>query len=245
MYEPKKESKKNLEKLFNKINWEEEYDKRFINEQKKIKNKKYKDGIDIPLRIKKEYIENMLYLFNNHIEKGGTEFGFKLYLIENNYLFECKCCKNERHTSDIEILFYKNEIIINLCKDCQSGKFTSIENKIINFRTKQRRKTDHIFKFKNNIRSLISGSFKRKKNSLWNKKYTTEQILGCTLDEFRCYIENKFTKDMHLNNYGKWHLDHIKPLIMAKTEEDVIKLNHYTNFQPLWAKDNLIKSGKY
>ena len=45
-------------------------------------------------------------------------------------------------------------------------------------------------------------------------------------------------------NWDNIHLDHIKPLATAKTEEDVILLNHYTNFQPLLAKDNLNKGKK-
>ena len=42
-----------------------------------------------------------------------------------------------------------------------------------------------------------------------------------------------------------WHVDHIKPLSSAKNYEDFKKLCHYTNLQPLWAKDNLIKGDKY
>jgi hypothetical protein len=49
---------------------------------------------------------------------------------------------------------------------------------------------------------------------------------------------------MTLENYGEWHLDHIIPLATATTREDVVRLNHYTNFQPLWAKDNLSKGAK-
>ena len=45
-------------------------------------------------------------------------------------------------------------------------------------------------------------------------------------------------------NRGEWHIDHIIPLSSAKTEEDVIRLNHYTNFRPLWKEDNQIKSNK-
>ena len=50
---------------------------------------------------------------------------------------------------------------------------------------------------------------------------------------------------MTFENHGEWHLDHIKPISLAKSEEEIIELNHYTNFQPLWAKDNLSKSNKY
>lgn len=108
---------------------------------------------------------------------------------------------------------------------------------------KKRRKEDQIYKFKCNIRILISGSFKRGKNQ-FRKDAKTEIILGCTIEEFMTYIESKFKIGMTIENHGEWHLDHIIPLASAKSEEEVIKLNHYTNFQPLLAKDNLSKGSK-
>jgi hypothetical protein len=109
---------------------------------------------------------------------------------------------------------------------------------------KNKLQNDSLFKFRFSTRNLISQSFKRKKNNNWSKKTKTENILGCTIEEFRSYIKIKFDKKMTFENYGKWHLDHIIPISYAKTEEEVIKLNHYTNFQPLWAKDNLSKGNK-
>jgi hypothetical protein len=112
-----------------------------------------------------------------------------------------------------------------------------------NISNKHRRKTDSVFKFTQNIRSLILGSFKRNKNQ-FKKNAKTEDILGCTIEYFITYIESKFTEGMTIDNHGKWHLDHIIPLATAKTEEEIIKLNHYTNFQPLWAEDNFKKGSK-
>ena len=104
-----------------------------------------------------------------------------------------------------------------------------------------RLKNDSIFKFKQNTRMLIITSFKRRKHKKTSK---TADILGCSLEFFQTYISNQFTKGMTLENHGKWHLDHIVPMATAKTQEDVIRLNHYTNFQPLWAVENLKKSTK-
>ena len=50
---------------------------------------------------------------------------------------------------------------------------------------------------------------------------------------------------MNWDNRDKWHLDHIKPISYAKDEKEIIELNHYSNYQPLFAKDNLAKGNKY
>ena len=70
----------------------------------------------------------------------------------------------------------------------------------------------------------------------------SEQILGCSFKFFREHIESQFKEGMSWLNHGKWHLDHKVPLEMATSVEELIKLNHWTNFQPLWADDNYDKS---
>ena len=114
------------------------------------------------------------------------------------------------------------------------------KNKI---REQKRLQNEPLFKFKKNIRSLIKNSFKRGINQ-FRKSSKTEKILGCDIQFFLLHIQNNFTNGMTFDNHGKWHLDHIIPLATAKTEEDVIKLNHYTNFQPLWREENLSKGFK-
>jgi hypothetical protein len=102
---------------------------------------------------------------------------------------------------------------------------------------KNKLKTDGFFRMKRRLRERIRDYMKGKHIG---KK--TKDILGLDYEEFKVYISDKFTQDMSWDNYGFWHLDHIIPLCEAKNEEELFKLNHYSNLQPLWAEDNLKKN---
>ena len=80
------------------------------------------------------------------------------------------------------------------------------------------------------------------------KTHRTEELLGCTIEECKTYLESLFKEGMSWNNHGLngWHIDHIVPCSafdLTKIEEQK-KCFHYTNLQPLWAKDNLSKGDK-
>jgi hypothetical protein len=106
---------------------------------------------------------------------------------------------------------------------------------------KNKKLTNPLFKLRCNIRGLISTSIKR---NAYTKRSKTYQILGCSFEDFKTHLQNQFTKGMNWENAGEWHLDHIYPVSLAKSEEELIRLNHYTNFQPLWALDNIKKGNK-
>ena len=111
-----------------------------------------------------------------------------------------------------------------------------------NARDTRRRRTDPLFKLKCNIRQSIRAAFKNIDSA---KSETTLEILGCgTYEKFKEHMQSQFSPGMTWDNYGKWHSDHIVPLATAKTDKQIKKLNHYTNLQPLWAKDNLSKGAK-
>lgn len=71
--------------------------------------------------------------------------------------------------------------------------------------------------------------------------------LGCSIEEFMEYIAAKFQPGMGWDNYGSWHLDHIKPLYLFDlSDKNQLRLAvHYSNLQPLWAIDNSSKQHKY
>lgn len=114
---------------------------------------------------------------------------------------------------------------------------------------KNRKASDPIFKMKHQVRRLIGNSFKK---CGYKKDTKSEKILGCSFDEFENIIESKFESWMTFDNYGKyngeycfgWDIDHIIELKNAKTIEDVIKLNHYSNLRPLDSRINRVDRNK-
>jgi hypothetical protein len=174
---------------------------------------------------------------------------------------KCSKCKIEKDLVDFHRCKAKPDGYISQCKDCRNiglskhkdliylrSKEYYVNNKKkilnqINIRNKERRSIDPKFKLICNIRSLVNNSF-RKNNSL--KITKTQNILGCSFQEFKTYLESKFEPWMNWDNRGQyngefnygWDLDHIIPISSANSIEEVIKLHHYTNFQPLCSKIN-------
>jgi 5-methylcytosine-specific restriction endonuclease McrA len=107
-------------------------------------------------------------------------------------------------------------------------------------RRSERWKNDTNYKLSIIIRRVIRNSIVSKKS----KK--SQEILGCSFEDFKAYLESKFEFWMNWENYGLyngevnygWDIDHIIPLSSAKLEEEIVKLNHYTNLQPLCSKVN-------
>lgn len=105
-----------------------------------------------------------------------------------------------------------------------------------------RKKTDLIFFLKEKVRNIIYKAIKHKTA----KNKSSEEILGCTYEEFKTYLESLFEDWMSWENYGLyngtlnhgWDIDHIIALDLAKNPKELIDLNHYTNLQPLCSYRN-------
>jgi hypothetical protein len=94
------------------------------------------------------------------------------------------------------------------------------------------------------IRHAVSNTFAR---IAAGKIARTEELLGCTLEEAKDHIESQFVDGMSWNNYGEWHIDHVRPVasIDPNCEEDLKFVCNIHNLQPLWAKDNICKGANY
>jgi len=124
-------------------------------------------------------------------------------------------------------------------------------NQVRRARYKIRIETDLLYKLRLSYSVSVRSSFKRKKLTKNCKSYN---LLGCSFEEFKLFIESKFESWMNWENYGKykkdalnygWDIDHIIPSSSATNEDELIKLNHYTNLQPLCSYTNrVIKRAK-
>lgn len=100
--------------------------------------------------------------------------------------------------------------------------------------------TDHLnvriaYKLRSRLYSALRGK---------SKCGSAVRDLGCTINFLRGYLEARFQDGMCWANYGKvWHIDHIRPLISFDLTDrgEFLKACHYTNLQPLFAKDNFRK----
>ena len=106
---------------------------------------------------------------------------------------------------------------------------------------KQKRSEDINFRLRDILRcrvyKYISGE---------SKSLSAVKNLGCSIEFLRSYLENKFDENMTWDNYGSyWHIDHIKPLSAFDLTDDrqFLEACHYTNLQPLEARENIRKGG--
>ena len=102
---------------------------------------------------------------------------------------------------------------------------------------KKRKTIDPNFKLRMYLRTRLYQTLKGLKFK------SAVDLLGCTIEDFKIYISDKFLEGMTWENHGEWELDHIKPLALfnlASLEEQK-KAFHFSNFQPLWKPDNRAK----
>jgi hypothetical protein len=130
-----------------------------------------------------------------------------------------------------------------LCIIERSKKYYQNNKEKIFEKERERRKKDFLFRLTGNLRKRLRHFIRINKINV--NKNRTFDLVGCTPEFLKEYIEKKFTDGMSWDKIGEEiHIDHIIPLSLAKTEEEVYKLCHYTNLQPLWAEENLRKGDR-
>ena len=109
-----------------------------------------------------------------------------------------------------------------------------------------KRKKDPIYRLGENISKGIRNHLNFNGISKGNRHW--EDLVGYTIQDFKKHIENLFTEGMSWEKFSDVHIDHVIPrsFFKFKSTDDVeFKMCwRLENLQPLWAKDNIIKSDK-
>jgi len=185
------------------------------------KDKSRKDGLQ-PLcktcnqNYKKKYYQNKK---NEILDKS------KIYYDKNK----------ENIIKRVKVWSEKNEVKTKEYKK----KYVEKNRDFINKKMSNRKKNEPILKLKMLYRSKIN-------KILGSKREKTFDLIGCSPIELKQHLEEQFKEGMCWENHGLfgWHIDHIIPLSSAKNDDELKKLCHYTNLQPLWALDNILKRDK-
>ena len=181
-----------------------------------------------------------------------------------NVSSDCKKCHNKHYLNNKEVYKKRNQTnykknknkILEQCTqyylnnkqkiNCRNNKYGKIWRKNNRSKIKEKDKKYRLIplvKLKGNVRNRINNWLKETK---FKKPCGTEKLLGCSYQQCKEHLEKQFTDGMTWSNHGQygWHIDHIVPLSSAKTQEDLHRLCHYTNLQPLWWHVNLSKGNR-
>lgn len=182
------------------------------------------------------------------ISKPLTDF----YKRGNGYKTNCKICTlkygkeyyskhKSEHNSKMKEHYVQNKeqykIVHEVYRDNNKEKISYIAKTY----NKNRREIDILFKLKHNLRVRIKEYMKSKNIKTFNKTF---DFVGCTPESLREHLESGFYDGMTWDNYGERHIDHKIPLSSGNNEEELYKLCHFTNLQPMWAVENIKKGSK-
>jgi hypothetical protein len=106
---------------------------------------------------------------------------------------------------------------------------------------RERMKKDPLYRMMKRLRTRVSQELVTKRRSV--KPCKTMELLGCTREEFKAHIISLLQPGMTMENYGLWHIDHVRAVATfdLSDPEQVKACFHYKNLQPLWAEDNMAK----
>ena len=165
-----------------------------------------------------------------------------------------------------EVTFYTNQVVeflkeifgknLEFLSEYNKNKLYEINKKIEknkeefnkknSIRAKTKRKNNLQTRLVRACRKRLWDAFKKRGLSKSRDDHTMD-LVGCSGSELEEYLVAKFKPGMTCDNYGKWHIDHIKPLSLFNLNdpEQLRMACHYTNLQPLWAEENLSKGARY
>ena len=151
--------------------------------------------------------------------------------------------KRTRYNEDPIYREYRKQYNNNFWHNCDDAVKEKMEANRKEYQ-QNRQKNDLNFKIRITLTSRIKEAVKKAKTEKCDKSVA---LLGCSIEHVRYHLEKQFTKGMSWENHGDWHIDHIKPCASfdLTDESQQRECFHYSNLQPLWARDNLSKGATW
>jgi hypothetical protein len=216
--------------------------------KKYVYSKKFPITCKVCGKIKYTYYKRTIYC-SAKCHNKDTQFS------RNQYYYKVKNLPRfiEKRRTSNKIWKNKNKDKVKIyCKNTYEKNKKKYQKSLLD-----KLKKDKIFRLQFYFRNSIRDFFSKRKIK---KDNPTSEILGCDWDTLIKHLESQFKPGMSFENYGGkrcnpdgtkricWEIDHIIPICKAKTKEEIIKFNHYTNLRPLWWWENIeeeIKSKCY
>lgn len=126
----------------------------------------------------------------------------------------------------------------------KSNRASRVKNRERNNRTaaaylRRRRREDPKFNIQSRLRGRLNRALKGEV-----KPASVMDLVGCSIEKLYAWIEMHFAEGMTWENRDRWHIDHIRPVSSFDDPADPACW-HWSNLQPLWAKDNLSKGSEW
>ena len=223
-----------------------------------IRQKKYnlenKDIRDAWYEKNKEKLKIKNKIWRKANEQKLKQYSETYYLTKRDEILAQKKIYNKSKKDIRKINFKsyykKNKDVINaknkIWRDSNKDKikaYHKAHSQVRRENENNRFKSDIQYKLTKNLRNRLYSSIKDD-----YKTGSAVRDLGCSIDELKVYLESKFQPGMSWDNWNcnGWHIDHIKPLSSFDLTDrnQFLQACHYTNLQPLWAKDNICKRDK-
>jgi hypothetical protein len=212
------------------------------------KHKIMKDGLSVICRSCKKYNDKVTYEKNRETRLTKASE----YYNNNREEILSKIDKDKKSIYRREYYKKNKQIENSNSKQYVINNQDSVKTQRREYRLNNRDKINDYFKYKKEIDPLFKLGItlrKRTKEILniksLDKSKSYIDYIGCSSETLRLHIESKFRDGMTWENHGSiWHIDHIIPLSIAKTEHQVYELCHYMNLQPLLVNENLTKNNK-
>jgi hypothetical protein len=193
-----------------------------------------------------EHIEEVKQKAKEYAEKNKeflSQQKRNYYLENREALLKNRAEYVASHPNELKNYYEANKELIRVKNKLKYLKNKKKLNKQRAKLLKKQRKTDINFKILCNLRTRFYMALKRN-----TKSKRTIELLGCSIEFFKKYLESQFKEGMTWENYGEggWVIDHIRPCASfdLRKESEQMLCEHYSNKQPLWEADNLIKRDK-